>query len=185
MAWKDMFGKGKKEKEIDPLADLTLAKLKKGYYLDYDMNTWQVEARHQYDWGGGDITHEWQLKSHDDTIYLSKETDDEDEWTISRKIPIGKIGSHVTDHIIEHEDPPDEITVDGVTYYLEESGGGHFYENGKSPGQQFISWDYEDDSGEKYLTIEQWSEEDFEASAGTSVEEYQFTNILPGEKETS
>ena len=37
------------------------------------------------------------------------------------------------------------------------------------------------DPGKKYLGIEQWGENDFEASLGEPVEEYQFTNILPRE----
>ena len=40
---------------------------------------------------------------------------------------------------------------------------------------------YEDESGEKYLAIEQWGETEFEASLGQPVEEYQFSDILPGE----
>ena len=76
MGWLDFFKK-KKAAEPDPLKDLNLSNLKVGYLLDYDMQTWQVEAYHYYDWGNGDITHEWQLKSHDDTIYLQRESDDE------------------------------------------------------------------------------------------------------------
>ncbi|MDM8538962.1 DUF4178 domain-containing protein [Desulfobacterales bacterium HSG17] len=183
MGWKDLFGFGKKEDntEVDNITNLTLSSLKPGYMLDYDLKTWEVLAQHHYDWGDGEISYEWQLKSHDETIYLGKEADDEVEWIVSKPVSIARIGNKVRKHIEEHEDPPDEIVFESTTYYLDESGGGHFYKNGKSPGQAFISWDYEDDSGEKYLSIEQWGEDEFEASTGESVEEYQFTNILPGQ----
>ncbi len=45
---------------------------------------------------------------------------------------------------------------------------------------ELLCWDYYDLSEEKTLTIEQWGEEKFEAAVGIYVEEYQFTNILPG-----
>ncbi len=182
MGIKDFFKK-KKPKGPDPITELTLAKLQAGYYVDYDMKTWEVTAYNIYDWGPGDIAHEWQLKGIDDTIYLERECEDEEYWSISRKIPINRLGSGIKEHIIAHEDPPDEISYEDTTYYLEESGGGHFLKGGKGPGKELLKWDYEDESGKKYLSIEQWGENDFEASAGMPAEEYQFTNILPSGKD--
>ncbi|QTA80239.1 DUF4178 [Desulfonema limicola] len=184
MGWKDFFGFGKKDKEADKETDnitnISLSSIKPGYFLDYDLKTWEVTARHHYDWGDSDLSYEWQLKSHDETIYLSRESDDQVDWTVARPISFLKLGSHIRKHIEEHEDPPDEIEFESIKYYLAESGGGHFFKDGTGPGQAFISWDYEDESGKKYLSIEQWGEDEFEASAGQLVEEYQFTNILPG-----
>ncbi len=180
----EFFGFGKKkQEEIPSLTDLKLSDLDVRYMVDYDMKTWEVTARHYYDWGAGDLSYEWQLKSHDDTLYLEKSTDDEDEWSISRKIPMGRLGANIPRHIVENEDPPDEITYEGVLYYLEEWAGGDFYKESQGPAHKMLAWDYEDDTGEKYLSIEQWGEEDFEASAGQPVEEYEFTNILPREPE--
>jgi hypothetical protein len=62
-------------------------------------------------------------------------------------------------------------------------GGGKFLKNGTGSGKELLSWDYENDSGDKLLSVEQWGEEDFEASVGYPVEEYQFLNILPGKRE--
>ncbi len=184
MGWREFFGIGAKKPPTppgpDPIADLTLARIQVGYMIDYDMKTWQVEAYHYYDWGHGEITHEWQLKSHDDTIYLERESDDEDAWAISRKVSLGRLGAGVREHLKTNDDPPDEIVYEGVTYYLEEWAGGNFHKNGKGPAQEMLAWDYEDDTGQKFLSIEQWDEEDFEAAVGEPVEEYQFTNILPG-----
>lgn len=182
MGWKDLFGK-KKSKDGPGIADLTLPNLGVGYFLDYDMKTWCVEARSYYDWGSGDHSDEWQLVCHDDTVYLERESDDEDHWSISRKISIGKLGVDIKSHVSENDDPPAEISVDGTIYYLDEMGGGQFYKNGKSPGRDVLKWDYVDDSGKHYLTIEQWGETDFEAALGHSVEEYHFDNILPSGKE--
>ncbi len=174
----DFFKKDKKQ-EIDPLKELTLSKLRPGYFVDWDMKTWEVAAYNIYDWGGRDFTYEWQLKSSDDTIYLEYEPDDEDFWMVCRKISFGKLGANVKNHILEHGDPPEEIVYDGTTFYLEESGGCHFLKDGKEPGQEMLQWNYEDDDGKTFVTIEQWGENSFEASRGVEVEEYQFSNILP------
>lgn len=173
------FLKKEAPKGPDPTQGLTLAKMKPGYMVDYDLKTWEVAAYHYYDWGKGDITHEWQLRSSEETVYLERESDDEEEWSLNRKIDFGLLGPRIKQHILDHDDPPDEINFQGTTYYLSESGAGHFFKDGRGQGQPFIKWDYEDDSGEKYLTIEQWGEEAFEATAGQPVHEYQFTNILP------
>lgn len=178
MGIKDLFRKDKK-KEPDPLIDHSMADLRAGYLVDYDLKTWEVEAYNNYNWGGGDISYEWQLKSGDEIVYIEKESDDEDEWSLSRKIAFASLGSEVKEHIVEKGDPPDEIVYEGTTYHMEESGGGHFYKDGQGPGKELLRWSYEDDKGESYLGIEQWGEEDFEATLGEPVEEYQFTNILP------
>jgi hypothetical protein len=182
MGWKEFFGFGKKKKEESgTLTDLGLKDLQVGYFVDYDLKTWEVVARHTYDWGQGDVTQEWQLKSADDTLYLERESDDEEEWSVSRPIPFARLGEAVRGHIRENEDPPEEIEYEGVTYYLDSFGGGQFFRNGEGPGRELLAWDYEDEEGDHYLAIEQWGEEEFEAAVGGPAESYQFTNILPRE----
>ncbi len=178
MAIFDFFKKKDKE-ELDPLKDLTLEKLRIGYLVDYDMKTWEVTAHHRYGFGGGDTVEEWELSAGRETVYLEKSQDDQVEWTISRKIPLGAIQEDVRNYILEHDDPPHQITYKGKTYYLDESGAGYFYENGQEPAVGFVYWDFIDENDEYFVTIEQWGETEFEAVFGHSVEPYQFSNILP------
>ena len=177
MGIKDFFKK--KKNDLDPLADLSLTNLKKGYLVDYDLKTWEVVASNYYDWGDGDISYEWQLKSVDEVVYLEKESDDEEEWSLNRKINFSRLGPNIKEQIVETGDPPDEIVFEGMTYYREETAGGHFFKDSQGPGKEVLRWSYEDDSGRCYLGIEQWGEADFDAAAGEPVEEYQFINILP------
>ncbi|MBN1352627.1 DUF4178 domain-containing protein [candidate division KSB1 bacterium] len=178
MGW-NIFGKKKQEDEFDALRDVQLKNLGIGWMVDYDMKTWEVVAHHKYDWGGGSTSEEWELRSSSKTIFLEYDPEDEGEFTISWKIPVGKIEGNIKEHLRTNDDAPGQIVVDGVTYYLDEDGGGLFLENCKPPEKEFIYWDYVDDSEENIVTVEQWGDNEFEAYLGKVVEEYQFENILP------
>lgn len=182
MGWKDFFGKKSEDKAPESFENPTLGDIKVGYMIDYDLKTWEVTAYNYYDWGEGDITEEWQLKAHDDTVYLELESDDEDEWSIGRPIQFASLGGDVRNRLFEKGAPPDEIQYDGITYYLDTVGGGRFYKNGKGSGEEFYIWSYEDEEGEHFLSIEQWDVDEFEAGVAISVEAYQFSNILPRRK---
>ncbi len=170
----------KKEDDIDPFKDLVLSKLRVGFLIDFDMKTWQVTAYSRYDFGEGYFADEWELTTGREKRYLERSEEDNVEWCLAKKIPIGAIDADIRQHIIDHEDPPEQITCKGKTYYLDESGSGNMYEDGEGRAKEFVYWDFIDDDDENFLTIEQWSETEFEASEGIYVEEYQFSNILPG-----
>jgi hypothetical protein len=175
------FLKNKKEPEIDPLHDLTLSRLQIGFMLDYDMKTWQVTARYEYDFGDGDVSREWELSHGREKLYLERAEDDEVEWSLCRKIPVAKIEGDVRKYIIDNDDPPEQVVLDGRTYYLDESGAGQMRSDSLERAQEFVYWDFIDEEDAHFLSIEQWGETEFEASVGDYVEEYQFSNILPGE----
>jgi len=174
------FDKFKKKKEEDPDIDITLPKLKVGYMVDYDLKTWEVSEYNKYDWGDHVYSYEWELKSGNELFYLEQDDDeDETEWMLVQKVPFRSIDPGLGKYIQEHDDPPEELTYNGVQYYLEDNGGGYFCRGGGKEGAEFLYWDYIDKSEELIISLEQWSEERFEASVGKYVEEYEFTNILP------
>ena len=173
----DRFKK-KEEEGIDPLSELDLPNLKKGYMVDYDLKTFQVTGYSTYDYGDGYIAKEWELVSGNERLYLEMEDDDEICWSLSKKIPVGSFDKDVKAQIIENDEAPEEIVYDGKTYFLDEESAGHMQQNGTGSKQEFIVWTYVD-KDDNFVTIEQWGETDFEAAAGWEAEEYQFTNILP------
>ncbi len=173
------FFKKKKNVSPDPVSGLTLASMKNGYFVDYDLKTWEVVSTGRYDWGSGDISYEWQLAAHDDTVYLEREADDEDYWTVSRKLPFQRLDPMVKKRLAASNDPPDTIVFEDKKYFLSETGGALYYKDNDSSGREMFKWDYADDTEKFWLTIEQWGENDYELSKGRSVEEYQFSNILP------
>ena len=68
------------------------------------------------------------------------------------------------------------------SFRLVESGAGYYHPNGRVAGDEMIYWDYTDASEDNTLTIEQWDEDEFEASVGQYVNEYEFSHILPREQ---
>ncbi len=180
MGLKDFFKRfGAKNNHPDPISDLTLANMKIGYFVDYDLKTWKVVSMGKYDWGKGDVSYEWQLSTHDDSIFLELESDDEDYWTISRKLPFNTLDSKIRESFAEYAKPVKSILFDSRQYYLSETGGAVYYKYGETQGREVFKWDYADDTENFWLTIEQWGEDEYELFHGKKVEEYQFSNILP------
>lgn len=167
--------------EFDPLRDLTLSKMKVGYFVEYDLKTWQVTAYNKYDFGDGLWSEEWELTSGREKIWLEKREDDEVAWTVSKKLPLGAIAEDVRQHVKDFDDPPGQIFVKEKTFYLDESGSVYYYSGGNTQqqGQGIIAWEYIDDDDENFVSIEQWGEDDFEAAQGYYVKEFMFSNILP------
>ncbi len=178
----DFFKSKKVDEPHDTITNLSLENLRVGFFVDYDMDTWQVQAAHRYDWGG-ETSLEWQLTSSQGTLYLGMETDDETEWSLFKSIDFAALDDTVRQALMAEGDPPETITYQKTVYTLQESSGGHFYENGihsdTAKPQELISWDFENADGTRYLSIEQWGETEFEACVGWPVQEFQFSNILP------
>ena len=135
-------------------------------------------GRHRYDFDG-DIVHEWQLRSADDTLHLACETDDETEWSVSRPFDVSRLPADILASIKTTDDPPETIVFEGITWQMTEISAGQYYKDGLGNGRDLIAWNYENEDGSRYLTIEQWGENAFEASMGEPVAEWQFENLLP------
>lgn len=180
MAW-DFFKKKKKEDDETNLDDLVLSRMKPGFLVDYDDKTYQVTGRNYYKWEEGGRTDEWELKLGSEMVYLERsEEDGEVEWSLSRKLPISALEGDIAKHIVDDEDPPEKVTCEGVAYCFEEDDVGEYFKGGGSASMKFVVWDFADESESKFLSIEQWGETRFDVTLSHEVEEYQFTNILPG-----
>ncbi len=181
MGFKKWFGKEDDDQEESYL-DLTLERMKAGYMVDYDLKTWEVIGCNTYDYDGFP-TREWELRSGDEVRFLERGVEDgKVELTLTQKIHVNQIKESVADAIVSEEDPPQEVHFDGRSYEAVESSAGLFREGGDGEEREFVNWSYE--AGEdRVLFISQWGERDFAAYEGEYVEEYQFTDILPGAEE--
>ena len=179
------FFKNKKaelQKEEFRIEDLVLSKLKVGFLVDYDLKTYRVSACNKYQWNEGGVSDEWELTSGSESSFLERsEEDGEVEWSFCHKLPISNLEGDIADEIEHNEDPPEKVVLKGETFHFEEDDIGEFFRDGSKEGLSFVSWDYSDEQGKQFLTIEQWGEKKFDMQLGTVVEEFQFTNILPSE----
>ena len=176
-----LFGKKKADEELDPLADLVLEKLKVGYLVDYDLQTWQVTSYCRYTFSGkDDDVEEWELTAAGMQRYLERA---DGAWSLSRKMSIGAIDGDIRRHIIDHDDPPGRIVFKGTAYHLDASYTGQMFSDGKGSGADVIRWEFLDEDEMNFVGIEQLSETEFAAAAGFVVEDYQFDHILPGSLE--
>ncbi|MEN7550887.1 DUF4178 domain-containing protein [Rapidithrix thailandica] len=177
------FKKKKEKKEEGPHYDPTnirLTDLRKGFVVDYNLKTWEVAEEYEYDWGDNYFSYEFKLVSSDETIFLSLDEDDELEIQVLKKINFGRLDEGVEESLINKGKPPRKIEYEGKTYYRESERPGYFRNTDNENWSEFITWDYYDDSEKYALNIEQWGEDEFEASVGVLEEPEQFSNILPG-----
>lgn len=175
------FKKKKEEEENQEQYDSTnvpLNRLKKGTFIDYDLETYQVNGVFEYDWGDNYYADEFMLVSSDKTIYLYVEEGDGIECSIFEKININAIEGDIAEHIIETESPPRKIIYEGETYFRQSENLGHFRNADTEAWAEMVSWTYYDKSEEKILNIEQWGEEDFSASVGYYEDDFKFGNII-------
>lgn len=181
MKGRKWFGKGKENGEY--IREVTLSTMELGCLVDYDLQTWEVTGISTYDFDGF-LTREWELSNGTEVRFLERvEEDGKVEWTLTRKIQINQIEENIIDIIVEFDDPPEEIHYQERLYKAVESSAGILRDADEDEGgREFVNWSYEED-GDRVLFITQWGERDFMACEGTYVEEYQFTDILPGSQQ--
>lgn len=174
------FFKKKKEADYDPL-NITVRDLKKGFIFEHDLRQWEVVEEYTYDWGDNYFSKEYKITDGKNTFFLSVEEDDELEIVLYEKMKVGQLEGDISGEIIKNQVPPSEISFKGKIFRRENESPGYFKEEGGSKDWvEFINWQYYDEEEKHVLSIEQWEEREFEASFGTIINEYEITNILPG-----
>ena len=182
---KKWFGGKDSDEDVDGLADMRLDSMRMGDLVDYDLKTWEVTARCVYDYDGFP-TQEWQLTAGDDVRFLEREEEDgKVGWTLTRSIGLGDIQEDVTTALRADSDPPEAIHFESRQYEAVESNAGVQRDidadgsTSEGEGREFVNWSFETQDG-RLLFLVQWSEQRFSAYEGEYVEEYSFTDILPG-----
>lgn len=155
------FLSGRRKKDQRPEAvQRTVLSLQVNDIVTYDLEDYIVAGKITYNDSGYEW-HAYNLKGDNGYIWLAAELDDQLELGIYRRVTtkISKV--------------PDELTIDGVTYYMEEHGFASITaaegQAGARTGQQVEYWDFESDN-EQYLSVEKWGG-DLEVSAGYPVTE--------------
>lgn len=173
----------KKEEPIYDATNLSVHDLDKGFVFEYDMKSWVVKEVYEYDWGSNSFSREYKIDNGQEQLFLNVENGDELEMSISKKVKVRAVDQDLPEYIIEHERPPKKLNYDGKTFFLENESPGFFHDMANADEDawdEFISWDYYDETDKYVLCIEQWEERQFDAAYGIVVEEYEISNILPG-----
>ncbi len=178
-------GDSAEDEDVSGFADLRLDAMRVSDLVDYDLKTWEVTGRSVYDYEGFP-SQEWQLTSGEEVRFLERsEEDGKTEWTLTRSIAIEEIQEDVIAAIRADGDPPDTIHFQSRVYKATESDSGVQRDVDRdgstttSEERDFVNWCYAAEDG-RLLFLAQWGEQRFTAYEGEYVEEYSFTDILPG-----
>lgn len=164
-----LFYGTEKDKKGPAVEKRTLRNLQVKDFVTYDLMDYEVVGKIHYN-DSGYTWDAYQLVSAGKNIWLSVEMDDELEVGIYEKIRIPGL-----------EPGKKEISYDGKTYFLEEQGRAYVTSLGRSEnvnGAEMAYYEYLDEAGESYLSVEVWGSE-VEVSKGYEIEEYEVT-ILAG-----
>lgn len=171
----------KKEEPTYDVTDMKVTDLAQGFILEYDLKSWVVKEVYQYDWGKNIFSKEYMIDAGDEVAYLSVAEEGELSLTISKNIKIQKLGDGIRENISRTDKAPETIIYNTEMYFLDEDSAGHFNDitKGTDDWEELVSYDYLNEEETKCLSITQWDERNFEASAGVVIKEYEISNIVP------
>ena len=95
-----------------------------------------------------------------------------------RKLPISQLDGDIAGEIVSNEDPPEIVVFQGKKFAFEEDDIGDFFLEGSDEGLSFVSWDFEDEQGKDFLTIEQWGETKFDMQVGFIKSRLKITSLI-------
>lgn len=175
------FIKKKKEPEYD-VTNMKVTDLAEGFIFEYDLKSWVVKEVYQYDWGKNNFSKEYMIDAGDEVAYLTVAEEGELSMSVTKNIKIQKLGDGVRENIKRTHKAPETVQYEGVRYFLDEDSAGHFNDitKGTDDWEELISFDYLDEDETRCLSITQWDDHNFDASAGVVIKEYEISNIVPG-----
>ncbi len=174
----DFFKKDKKEENNYDPTNIKVTDLRKGFVFDYDLKTWVVKEEFLYDWGNNFFSREYKINSGEEEKFLSVEDDDGLFLSVLNKVNVRSVQEDLPEYILKNDRPPKKIVYKNITFYYDSESVGSLKESDEDEAK-FISWDFYDEDEKHVLNVEQWGEEEFEASFGQVIKEFEISNILP------
>lgn len=173
------FLKKKEEPKYD-VTNLSVKDLDQGFVFDYNLKSWVVREVYKYDWGKNIFTKEFKIDAGDEVAFLSVADNGELALSVTKTIKMQELGDGIREEIRKKE-APDQLEYNGDKYYLDEDSAGYFNDvtAKSSDWEELVSYDYLNDEETLCLSITQWDERNFEASAGNVIQHYEISNITP------
>jgi hypothetical protein len=140
---------------------------------DFDL---KVVAKHTYRQGESSW-YELECDRGEDKVWIDMEEDDELELAIClKKLKLRDVPVSKEDLVKMDDDEEGQIQYDGTTFYLDDSDSAVFYRySDDKNADKFYYWDFEADSGDKFIGIEQWSNGDYDVSYSEKIRPSQVT----------
>ncbi len=178
-----IFDKFRKKKTTYDVTNISVKDLDVNFIFDYDLSSWEVVEVYEYDWGDHIFTKEYKITDGTKTYFLSVDDDDELEIILSTKANIRKIGDDIIEHIQNNDKPQNKLIFGNEIYYLDEGSPGYMRcMNNPESWMELMSWDYYNDEETKTICIEQFNDNEFDASTGKILKEFEISNIVPSSK---
>lgn len=170
----DIFKKDK------PIEDPTLFNLTKGAILDYDLDSWIIKDRTEYDWGNNQFTFEYTVENGSKSMFIHVDDSTPVKLDISFAIKMFDLGPTVKQSIVDTDNAPKKVLYNGTQYYLSDESLGHCksVDEGDDDWAEFVNWVFYNEDESEFIGITRWGETDMDAVKGSVVKEFEFSNFL-------
>jgi hypothetical protein len=143
-----------------------------------DMDEFDVKviSRHTYRQGES-CWYEFECDKGDDKVWIDMEEDDELELAVClRKLKLRDLGISKEDLVKMDDDEEGSFEFEGNKYWLEDSDKAIFYRHSDDKNaENYYYWDFEAESGNKFLGVEKWSDGSYDISYSEAVKPSQVT----------
>jgi hypothetical protein len=175
MGFFDFFKKEEKE-----IKELNITNLDIGGILDYDLKSWIIEDKTEYDWGNNQFTFEYTINAGDESIYLHVTEGANIKIDISSEIKVSQLGLNFKETIIEKDAPINKIAFEDEHYTLSDEFMGHCksINDGDDEWSEFVNWVFVNPDETKFISVNRWGETDIDAVKGFYIKEFELSNFL-------
>lgn len=176
--FKRLFGirKAKKGSE-DTQIDFDVPDLKKGYILDYDFRSWEVEDVVLYTWDNGVKDYEYNLFDGKEKQFLNYETVGQ-QISIYCEANMNDVWSEARGKIRKSVDiTEDEFEYKGNTYYFAGEGSAKVKSSIETYHMQ--NWLFKNDTDDTLISFNKYEDNSMETYVGKKLKKHEISNILP------
>ena len=172
-----LFDFFKKEKEI---VDLTVQNLSAGCILEYDLQSWIVKDKTEYDWGNNQFSFEYTIENGSVSSFLHVNTSPTLKLDVSSEIKMFDLGRDVKQTIVETDSPPKKIVYKGTEYFLSDEFLGHCksVNDDDEDWSKFVNWVFNNGDESEFISLNRWSETEIDGVQGRYAKEFEFSNFL-------
>ena len=185
MSWLKSILGGGSQPAPKPERTLTLATLRRGDMVDFDLESWLVGAQTRLEYGEGPgvsrWADDWELSSGTRKIRLHRDKIGGDAHLhVLEAMELDAIDTPIRDEVVNAGDPPAQIYVQGEPFFRDHECFAGFMHREDRTSDGLIYWIYKGVHPGAEIRVEQVGEFTVRAFVRQAVQEHQFSNLLPG-----